>query len=278
MEVGFLSFSFFDWVKPREIRRTVYGADCCKVCTARTLCTSYGQGNKMVLFAPVGRPDDEGTWLQADGAACRVYETYCRKAGDTALREWEEQRAAGKKEALTLDAAWTAAGIPYDHRKCELENFRPETDGQKAALDAITDICVAKKLCAIMLGSNGTGKTHLAVCVLKAWGGKYYTEQTLYEKWRINAGYTGKSAAMRADLEGLPALVIDEAGKSTDADFLRFLYNVLDARCGRCKPWVLCGNTTAESLMTKYTPALFSRAAGYGAVVMIQGRDGRISA
>ena len=83
---------------------------------------------------------------------------------------------------------------------------------------------------------------------------------------------------MRADLEALPALVIDEAGKSDDAGFLRFLYNVLDARCGHARPWILCGNTTAESLMSKYTPALFSRAAGYGAVVMMQGRDGRIPA
>ena len=74
-----MSFSFFDWVKPREIRRVVYGAECCKVCTARASCTAYGNGNKMVLFAPAGRPDDEGIWLQADEAACRVFEAYCRK-------------------------------------------------------------------------------------------------------------------------------------------------------------------------------------------------------
>lgn len=270
-----MPWSFEDWLKPYEIKGAKYGKDACAVCPARITCGSYGNGNKMVYVSQRG--SSEGMWLQSDEAPCAVFSAYMRKSGETALHEWEEQRAAHQPEALTLEAKWRNSAIPRDHWHCELEFYQAEDESQKRALDLVTGICRAERLCAILIGGNGTGKTHLAVCALKAWSGLYITETDLHERWQVFKGYTGKIFAFRAKLEEALCLVIDEAGRVDDADFCQFVYSVLDRRCSKPLPWVLCGNCRKEVLLDRYGPALFSRAIGLGGIIEIKGRDRRIA-
>lgn len=270
-----MAFSFESWLAPREIRGARYGKEACDVCPARASCTSYGNGNKMVLYTAKDQPDEEGVWLQDDAAPCRVWEAYNRKSGGKALAAWEEERASGKAGDVTLSARWTASRIPYDHRGCDLGNYRPATDSQRNALSLVRDVCGKKATAAILLGSSGTGKTHLATCALKALGGRYYTEEELYMAWRVRDDRTTRLMAFCNDLFKLPLLVIDEAGKKNDAGFLNFVYSLLDTMCSGKVPWIVCSNDRPEDLYTLYTPALFSRASGCGGYVVVDGPDWR---
>lgn len=270
-----MAFDFNSWLTPREVRGVKYGKEACTVCPARASCTSYGNGNKMVLYTPQDRPDEEGVWLQDDAAPCRVWEAYNRKSGGKALKDWEDERAGGEPGKVTLSARWTESRIPYDHRGCELGTYRAATESQRNALTLITDVCDGKATAAILLGSSGTGKTHLATCALKALGGRYYTEEDLYLAWRVRNDRTGRIIAFCDELLKLPLVVIDEAGKKADKDFLQFIYALLDARCGGKVPWVVCSNDRPEELYTLYTPALFSRASEAGGYVVVDGPDWR---
>lgn len=270
-----MEFNFLAWITPREIRGVKYGKDACTVCSARASCTAYGNGNKMVLYAPKDGADEDGIWLQDDAAPCVVWQKYDRMAGGNALRAWEKERKEGKAGEITLSARWAEYGICGDHRHCELENYRPVTEGQKNALQLASMICEGKAQAAIFVGGNGTGKTHLATCCLKKYGGKYFTEEDLYQKWRVKNDRTGGFIAWCDSLCKLPLIVIDEAGKKTDKDFLQFIFAILDARCSFKKPFVVCSNCKPETLYELYTPSLFSRVSAIGGWVVVDGADER---
>lgn len=270
-----MGFDFGTWLTPREIRGVKYGVEACRVCPARAGCTSYGQGSKMVLYTPKGMPDHEGVWLQDDAAPCRTWKTYDYKSGGKALREWEAERASGTEGTVTLSARWNACRIPYDHRTCELDGYRPVTDGQRAAFDLAGRMCRREATAAILIGSSGTGKTHLVTCMVKALEGRYYTEEELYMLWKVRNDRTGRIIAFCDELLRLPFVVIDEAGKKTDKEFLQFVYALLDSRCGGKVPWAVCSNARPDDLLSLYTPALFSRAAALGGYVVVDGPDWR---
>lgn len=126
-----------------------------------------------------------------------------------------------------------------------LENYIAETNEQKKAKEEIRNLIEQRKGKIIMLGKNGTGKTHLAVCAVKEIGGKIYT---MYEiATRIRASYTARAKEDELEivdeLARLPLLVIDEIGRTKGSEAEEnWLSYIIDKRNSRSLPLIIISN------------------------------------
>jgi DNA replication protein DnaC len=118
----------------------------------------------------------------------------------------------------------------------------PELEKAKSAVQKLIDERTGK---IVMLGKNGTGKTHLAVCAVKSLGGKIYT---MYEiSTRIRATYTQKAKEdeleVTDELARVKMLVIDEIGRTKGSDAEEnWLSYIIDKRNSRSLPLILISN------------------------------------
>ena len=97
----------------------------------------------------------------------------------------------------------------------------------------------------VMTGSNGTGKTHLAIAAVKELKGKIYT---MYEiTTRIRQSYSPRADETELEivdeLARLPMLAIDEVGRTKGSDAeLNWLSYIIDKRHTRGLPTIIISN------------------------------------
>jgi DNA replication protein DnaC len=95
-----------------------------------------------------------------------------------------------------------------------------------------------------MLGKNGTGKTHLAISVLKALGGVIYTAYEIGVNLResYNGGGIREYEALD-ELCSVPLLVIDEVEKLKDSEAKQnWMSHVIGKRYNRMLPIIIIAN------------------------------------
>jgi DNA replication protein DnaC len=128
----------------------------------------------------------------------------------------------------------------------------------------------------VLWGETGTGKSHLAVgllrhCQAAGRSARYIRAVDLMNRLRQASGFSA-SAEDRQLIDRLAdvgVLVVDDVGKSSGTDFERAaMFNLLDRRWGERRPTVITSNETAESLRDLLTPAGFDRVTEAGANVL----------
>ena len=101
----------------------------------------------------------------------------------------------------------------------------------------------------VLLGSNGTGKTHLAVGIVRVLGGAIYS---MYEiTTRIRASYVSGAKENELqivdELARIPMLQSTRSGEQSDAE-TNWLSYICDKRHTRGLPLMLISNNTRENL------------------------------
>jgi DNA replication protein DnaC len=151
-------------------------------------------------------------------------------------------------------ARYAAAGIPPRFYAADWDNWRPETPEQGAALDTVRVRAWNDNL--LLSGGNGTGKTHLAMCLAKA-GACYRRESDILREIKRDF------AAEREILDKYGArrlLVIDEVGRVKDTTFeADTLFEIVDRRWGNVLPTTLLTNLTPAEFQTRYGRAIMDR-------------------
>lgn len=146
------------------------------------------------------------------------------------------------RETLERMRRYNIEPMYYD---VSLETFTANSPEQEKAKLAIETMIAEKSGKIVMLGKNGTGKTHLAVCAVKAIGGKIFT---MYEiSTRIRASYTASAKETELEivdeLANLKLLVIDEIGRTKGSDAeTNWLSYIIDKRNSRGLPIILISN------------------------------------
>lgn len=126
-----------------------------------------------------------------------------------------------------------------------LDNFEAVTPEQTRALEYARAMVKDKAGKLVLLGANGTGKTHLAVAVVRALEGSIFS---MYEiTTRIRASYV--SGAEKTELEIVEELArrsmlaIDEIGRTKGSDAeTNWLSYIIDKRHTRGLPLILISN------------------------------------
>lgn len=173
----------------------------------------------------------------------------------------EKAKLAAEKERKRLETALGRACIPADFRDKTFDTFIADTPELKAALD------LAKRFVSgwqkareggyglLFYGNPGTGKSHLAISILKALlpqvTGLYTRVPDMIgyirAQWRPD-GETSSYAAIRRYVD-LDLLVLDELGvQSGSINEQTLLFEVIDARLSENRPTIFLSNLKPKNL------------------------------
>jgi len=169
-----------------------------------------------------------------------------------------------------------------------LDNFIAGSPEQQRALSYAQAMVKDRAGKLVLLGSNGTGKTHLAVGIVRVLGGAIYS---MYEiTTRIRASYV--SGAKETELQivdelaRIPMLAIDEIGRTKGSDAeTNWLSYIVDKRHARGLPLMLISNKHTRKtcpdngclncLENYISEDIMSRLAEDGRLVNMAGEDYR---
>ena len=172
-------------------------------------------------------------------------------AHDAEIERQERQQA--EREKLER---YEKSGVPERYFNEALDTYKITNEMQATAAKAATNFLHAVKCgefkSLVLIGSAGTGKTHLACAIIREAGGKYRTAPDIVEEMRRAKSFTANDT--EADIikyyGHAPLLVIDEIGRgiaSTDEKYM--LYQILNARYNTRKPTVLISNFTKADFL-----------------------------
>ncbi len=153
-----------------------------------------------------------------------------------------------------------AAGVGAQHSRCTFDSYIPANEGQSACVAKAKEFCESRRGFLILIGEVGTGKTHLAVSIMRAFKNPVYRKRsTLLAELRKT--YRDEYADIPIErCQAADVLVLDELGRCVSGrDELPMLEEILDYRYDNCLPTVLAGNLTMDELEQVLGPSLADR-------------------
>lgn len=171
------------------------------------------------------------------------------------LCEKEEAEAAEKErkeiEKSALLASYKAANIEPEYYGATLDSLEILTPEHEKAVSYAREMIATKSGKLVLLGANGTGKTHIAVAIVRELFGAIYS---MYEiTTRIRASYVAGAKENELEivnqLASLPMLAIDEIGRTKGSEAeTNWLSFIIDKRHVRHLPLVLISNKHVRKL------------------------------
>ena len=165
--------------------------------------------------------------------------------------EEQKQKAALQAKQRRIKEA-LENGIGEKYIDCTLDNYE-HIERVPKVVDFYNE---PKNKILLMVGTNGTGKTHLGSAIAFRWRGLYYTFGRLLRKaYNIDKRDEVTEQCIKA-----PMLVIDEIGKGSNTDFSRdLLYTIVDERYLTKKPSVLITNLQPKEFVELVGKSFISR-------------------
>ena len=169
---------------------------------------------------------------------------------DAEIAEMERKRAEREK----IERYKRQSPKRYWNEK--LETYSAKTESQIKAKTAAQDFINAVDcgiFCSlIFIGKVGTGKTHLALSIIRECGGLYRLSSNIVEELRRAKSFTAKEseAEILENYGNARLLVIDEIGRGVaGAEEQYMLYQIINERYNRRKPTILISNQTKKDFL-----------------------------
>lgn len=178
-------------------------------------------------------------------------------------RHHQEIEGGLTQQQVMVQARIRAAGIPDRFKEATVWNWQHPMEQQRRVWQWARDYCSSFALSietgrsGVFLGAPGTGKTHLAIGVLrhileKGGTGIYATVMSMLG--RIKDTYNKHAAETeRQAIDALTkcdVLVVDEVGRSLDTNYeVAQFFRVLDTRYQNLKPTILVSNLNKPKLV-----------------------------
>lgn len=177
---------------------------------------------------------------QPGGIGLYVVCPECQKEAEVRERErWQENNRA------MILAELRGMNIEPEYMAATLGNFITTSPELRKNVEQVRRLIGGELRELVMIGKNGTGKTHLAVAAVKELKGKIYS---MYEiSTRIRSTYTQRAKedelSVVDELARTPLLAIDEIGRTKGSGAeLDWLSYIIDKRHVRNIPTILISN------------------------------------
>jgi DNA replication protein DnaC len=203
-------------------------------------------------------------------------------AEEIAAHDAEIKRQEAEQTKHERTERYKRSGVPERYWTESLDTYQITNEMQKTTAQAIGEFLREIKCGAfrtlVLIGSAGTGKTHLACGVVREYGGKYATAPDIVEEIRraksFSADQTEKKIIDSYSHKNL--LIIDEIGRgiaATDEKYM--LYQIINARYNTRKPTVLISNFTKADFLKYIGVAATDRLVESGDIVEMNGESFR---
>jgi DNA replication protein DnaC len=156
---------------------------------------------------------------------------------------------------------WAKMGVPGQLLHATLENFEIDTEPKARILEKVTLQLAKGKGFIILRGKYGTGKSHLAVGLLKKVGdGLFVTEGDLIGELRETYRNNSSQNILVDKYRHCRVLVIDELSLDVKgSDIHAFLYRILAYRYENGLLTIITSNETLQSILDIIGPRLADR-------------------
>lgn len=176
--------------------------------------------------------------------------------------------------------------IPKDRARTlpreSLDTFATDTEERSRMADNARSFARAVNCGAFrtlaLIGTAGTGKTHLACGILRECGGLYRTSPAIAEEFRRAKSFNARETeAGLLDLYGrCRLLVLDEIGRGIAAQEEQYmLYQIINERYNRRKPTVLISNQDKKGFLNYLGIAAIDRLTESADIIEFEGRSYR---
>jgi len=165
----------------------------------------------------------------------------------------ERERELAEREREELIKKWQRRGVTPRFYDATWENWKAETPEQKSVLEKVKQ---AWKKNLFIIGGNGTGKTHLAMCLAKD-GATYCLVPELFRTVREDMSIEQETID---DYGECKLLILDEVGRQKGTDFeCNLLFEIIDKRWNNLLPTTIIGNIDKRKFAELYGAATLDR-------------------
>lgn len=196
-------------------------------------------------------------------------------------RNAENDRLAAVREKITVMLA--ERGVKKRYLNCSFENFQTRNEILKNVKDRLESITQEFTDSVFITSSNsGTGKTHLAVALLRKllWNGftsfRFASSPDIFLE--IKSCYSDNTPESRIINKycNYQLLVIDDIGVERVSEWaLQIWYMIIDRRYSEMKPTVYTSNLSIREIAEKLDTRIASRLSS-GIVITIESEDFRL--
>jgi DNA replication protein DnaC len=168
-----------------------------------------------------------------------------KKAAQAA--ELEIKKCEAERERLK------SIGIPDRYLDATFDNWIADTPDKKAAVEKVKTAWTTNLF---IYGKTGTGKTHLAISLVR--DGAVY--RRLPDLFREARGPDFPEQYVINKYGASKLLILDEIGRQKFSDFEHNLFfEIIDKRYGACLPTTLITNLSPQEIVAKFGAAVFDR-------------------
>ena len=201
---------------------------------------------------------------------------------EIAAHDEEIKRQEAEQEKRERIERYKKSGVPERYYNESLDTYQVTNEMQKTAAQAIGEFLREIKCGAfrtlVLIGTAGTGKTHLACGTVREYGGKYATAPDIVEEIRRAKSFSADQTEKQIidNYSHVKLLVVDEIGRgiaATDEKYM--LYQIINARYNTRKPTVLISNFTKADFLKYIGVAAADRLVESGDIVEMNGESFR---
>lgn len=167
----------------------------------------------------------------------------------------EEEKEASRRKQLTFERSMTSRGIPKRYWGKSIKDFDSKKYISKEDMTILVNYAhtqedvsrLGKSL--FFYGAPGTGKTHVAISILKVWknGGFYTTARKYTRELRSTYSGDGQEQDIIDKYVEYDLLILDEIGKQFNTEAERCaMFDLTNERYNVSKPTIFISNFSIE--------------------------------
>lgn len=142
-------------------------------------------------------------------------------------REIAEAKAEAERKSRYKQERYEKSGVNKRYWNESIETFKPETEEDEKNLHLVKSFIAGKgRQMLLLIGTYGTGKTHLGASIIRECGGRFISSFEFCTRFEMGSDYKAEKNKLQVleEFSDYSMLVIDEIGRGTQSEKILLPY------------------------------------------------------